>query len=100
MPWDADVPKLGFSSGAPWLPLGAEHCALAVSAQEGNPYSSLAFVRERVGEKIICVFNLGAGAVNFDLPGDVTPLDVGTGRASLSGRRLTLGPFSAFFGRL
>ena len=99
-----------------------------MSAQEGNPDSSLAFtrklaaarhdhpalregsltflqgalafVREGGGVKIVGFFNLGAGTVNFDLPGDVTPLDVGTGRASLSERRLPLGPFSAFFGRL
>jgi alpha-glucosidase len=128
MPWDAGEPNLGFSSGTPWLPLGAGHGALAVSAQERDPDSTLAytrklaaarhahpalrdgsltllpgglvFVREDGGEKIVCVFNLGEGDTRFDLPGDAASMDLGTGRASLSGRRLTLGPFSAFFGTL
>ena len=127
MPWDASAPNLGFSSGTPWLPLGPEHRALAVSAQEGDPDSvlaytrklaaarqshpalrdgsltlfpgALAFVREGGGEKIVCAFNLGEGEATLELPGDATPLDAGTGRASLSGRRVILGPFSAFFGR-
>jgi len=128
MPWDADAPNLGFSSGAPWLPLGPEHHALAVSVQDGDPDSALAytrklaaarhahralregsltllpgalaFVREGGGEKIACVFNLGEGDATVEMPGDATPLALGTGRESLSGRRLVLGPFSAWFGRL
>src|SRR6185503_21253765 len=31
MPWNADAPNLGFTTGMPWLPLGAAHEALAVS---------------------------------------------------------------------
>ncbi len=128
MPWDASAPNLDFSSGTPWLPLGPEHRELAVSAQEGDPDSvlaytrklaaarqshpalrdgsltlfpgALAFVREGGGEKIVCAFNLGEGEATLELPGDATPLDAGTGRASLSGRRVILGPFSAFLGRL
>ena len=45
MPWDADKPNLGFSSGTPWLPLGPSHAALAVSVQEKDPASPLAFAR-------------------------------------------------------
>ncbi|HVU20620.1 MAG TPA: alpha-amylase family glycosyl hydrolase [Rhizomicrobium sp.] len=46
MPWDADAPNLGFTTGRPWLPLGAAHKALAVSKQEDDPQSVLNFARE------------------------------------------------------
>ncbi|HEY0106938.1 MAG TPA: alpha-glucosidase family protein [Rhizomicrobium sp.] len=45
MPWDSQAPNLGFTTGTPWLPLGPEHCALAVSEQEGNADSPLEFAR-------------------------------------------------------
>jgi alpha-glucosidase len=45
MPWDASAPKLGFTSGAPWLPLSPLHRPLAVSAQENEPASVLKFAR-------------------------------------------------------
>ena len=128
MPWDANAPNLGFSNGAPWLPLGPEHRALAVSQQEGNPDSALAytrklaaarhahpalrdgslsllpgglgFVREGGGERIVCVFNLGADKTAFALPGAATPLDLGTGKAVLSGTKLTFDGHGAWFGLL
>ncbi len=46
MPWDADAPQMGFTTGTPWLPLGAAHRPLAVSRQEADPDSTLAFARE------------------------------------------------------
>ncbi len=128
MPWDGEAPNLGFTNGTPWLPLGGEHRALSVSQQEGDSNSALAytrkmgaarnvhpalrdgsltllpeglgFVRESGGEKILCAFNLGSREVSFDLPGAATDMGLGTGSAQLSGRRLTLGPCSAFFGAL
>jgi alpha-glucosidase len=129
MPWDATVPNLGFSSGEPWLPLGAEHRALAVSEQDRDPNSALAFtrrlltarkanpalldgtlellpgpllafVRQTESQKIGCVFNLGDAEAVFELPGLAKALDFGTGKAVSSGKTLTLGPFSAFFGAL
>jgi len=129
MPWDAAAPNLGFSTGKPWLPLGQAHAALAVSAQEKDPDSvlayarrllaarkarpalqrgglallpgeALAFVRQEGGEKIACAFNLGDGEVALDLPGPAAALDLGTGRAVLSGSRLVLGPHSAWLGTL
>lgn len=45
MPWDAAAPNLGFSSGTPWLPLGPAHRDLAVSEQQADPNSALAFAR-------------------------------------------------------
>jgi alpha-glucosidase len=46
MPWSADAPNLGFSTGEPWLPLGESHRALAVDEQEGDAGSLLAFTRK------------------------------------------------------
>jgi alpha-glucosidase len=128
MPWDAAAPNLSFSSAAPWLPLGPEHKGLAVSAQERDPDSALAFtrklaaargrhpalrdgslsllpdglgfVRESGGEKIVCVFNLGETDAVFELPGPAQPLGIETGTAALSGMKLTLGSNSAWFGIL
>ena len=45
MPWDADAPNLGFSSGTPWLPLGPQHRKLAVSEQTRDSQSALNFAR-------------------------------------------------------
>jgi alpha-glucosidase len=129
MPWDAVQPNLGFSTGTPWLPLGPEHQALAVSKQEKDagsalaftrrllaarkthpalrdgslellPGPSLAFVRQGGNEKLVCAFNLTDAPAVLDLPGPATPLDLGTGEANLSGTRLTLGRYSAFFGAI
>jgi alpha-glucosidase len=127
MPWDADRPHLGFTSGTPWLPLGSAHAALSVATQEHDPESVLAFARRmlkarkthvslrdadlvlldaplpviafRRGE-ILCVFNLGRTAMNWAVSEKVLSLDFGTGEARLMGDRLTLGPLSAWFGRL
>jgi alpha-glucosidase len=129
MPWDADAPNLGFTAGTPWLPPGPGHKALAVSEQEKDPASALAytrnllkarkahpalqtgsltlldgpllaFVREVEGEKLVCVFNLTDMDMEMDLPGPATALDLGTGNASLSENRLTLGRHGAWFGIL
>jgi alpha-glucosidase len=40
MPW-SDALHAGFSSAAPWLPVANAHRALAVSAQESDPASTL-----------------------------------------------------------
>ncbi len=44
MPWTTG-PNLGFTTGAPWLPLAVEHAGLTVQAQETDPESNLAFAR-------------------------------------------------------
>jgi alpha-glucosidase len=127
MPWHATKPNLGFSSGAPWLPLGETHAALAVSEQDKDPGSALAyarrllearkshpalwdgsltllpgealaFVRECAGQSIACVFNLTDDEQVQDLPGPALPLDLGTGRVVVSANRLVLGPNSAWLG--
>ena len=125
MPWDAGSPNLGFTSGRPWLPVGETHRAFAVSQQDGDPASTLAyarkllaarqgplrdgdqtllpgealaFLRQSGDERIVCAFNLTGEETVFDLPGPTTDLALGTGQARLDGERLILGPFSAFFG--
>ena len=126
MPWDAGAPNLGFSTARPWLPLGPAHAALAVSEQEHDPESALAyvrrllearrghralrqgslsllpgkalaFVREEAGQKIACVFNLTDAALIQELPGPALPLDLSIGQAELSGTRLMLGPHGVWF---
>ncbi|WP_296611136.1 alpha-glucosidase [Sphingomonas sp.] len=46
MPWRQDAnDHAGFSSGTPWLPIGADHLALAVDRQDGDPESLLNLTR-------------------------------------------------------
>ena len=45
MPWAAGAPQFGFTTGAPWLPLGPAHRSLAVDMQEKEPSSTLLFAR-------------------------------------------------------
>ncbi len=46
MPWNTDAHSLGFTDGTPWLPMAPAHRALAVSAQERDNASTLAFTRK------------------------------------------------------
>lgn len=48
MPWRADAPNLGFTTGVPWLPAAGEHAGLTVDAQEADPQSMLAFTRTMI----------------------------------------------------
>jgi alpha-glucosidase len=127
MPWDEAKPNLGFSSGEPWLPLGAEHAALAAATQETDPDSTLAFARAAISFRkthaslqgaelvlldaplpllafqrgeILCAFNLGRSTENWTIPQGATPLNFGTGNTVICGRTLSLQPSSAWFGRL
>jgi alpha-glucosidase len=45
MPWIADSATGGFTDGHPWLPLAVEHLERAVSRQDKDPDSTLAFYR-------------------------------------------------------
>ena len=46
MPWQEDAPHAGFSNASPWLPVDANHFALAASRQAGDPDSVFACVRD------------------------------------------------------
>ncbi|MFZ2999744.1 MAG: alpha-amylase family glycosyl hydrolase [Undibacterium umbellatum] len=45
MPWQADQPNAGFSTGKAWLPVPVEHVENAVSVQDHEPNSVLNFAR-------------------------------------------------------
>ncbi len=127
MPWEAAKPNLGFSTGKPWLPLGPAHARLAVSAQENDSNSTLAFTRKMLKtrnhfvslrdagltlldaplpllafrrDEMLCVFNLGQTDMDFPLAQKVMGLDLGTGGVARMAGGLRLGPLSAWFGRL
>ncbi len=51
MPWCADQPHLGFSTARPWLPLGPDHGAHAVAAQEADPQSMLHVTRRLIARR-------------------------------------------------
>ncbi len=44
MPWDTSA-NCGFTTGEPWLPLGADHAARSVEVQKQAPGSMLALTR-------------------------------------------------------
>ena len=46
MPWTADPPGFGFTTGTPWLPFGPQASSRAVAVQEGDDGSTLAFYRQ------------------------------------------------------
>jgi alpha-glucosidase len=48
MPWDANAPHAGFTSGKPWLPVADAHIPAAASAQENDPDSTLNFARRLI----------------------------------------------------
>jgi alpha-glucosidase len=48
MPWLADDPSMGFTTGEPWLPLAAEHRGLSVEDQWRDPHSALSFSRAMI----------------------------------------------------
>ena len=48
MPWD-DAPQAGFTTGTPWLPLGADHAARNAAVQAHDPDSMLSLTRALLG---------------------------------------------------
>jgi len=80
MPWTAQAPNAGFTTGKPWLPVPAEHLALAAEAQDGDPQSMLNFQRQIIhwrrtmpqitrGEIVFFDVPEQALALRRDLPG-------------------------------
>ncbi|NYT42266.1 alpha glucosidase [Sphingomonas sp. R-74633] len=71
MPWQANAPQLGFTSGKPWLPVGPNHARLAIDVQDADPGSLLAWTR-----KVLALRNsspaLRTGDITFlDAPGEL-----------------------------
>jgi alpha-glucosidase len=52
MPWLAEAPAAGFTTGRPWLPLGPDHAALAIDRQEKDPDSLLNLTRRLVALRL------------------------------------------------
>lgn len=46
MPWQVQSAQGGFTTGTPWLPLGAENLARAVDRQDADPHSLLHLTRD------------------------------------------------------
>jgi alpha-glucosidase len=70
MPWDAG-PGGGFTSGCPWLPLGAGNLALSVAAQRDDPGSMLALHRRQVRLRRNAPALVGGGYQPVESDGDV-----------------------------
>lgn len=51
MPWIAEEPHAGFTTGTPWLPVDAVHATQAANVQEGDPDSVLNFTRETIAAR-------------------------------------------------
>jgi alpha-glucosidase len=48
MPWTADAPNAGFTTGKPWLPVDPAHIAVAASSQDADPDSTLNAARRLI----------------------------------------------------
>ncbi|MFJ6023029.1 alpha-amylase family glycosyl hydrolase [Brevundimonas sp. NPDC092305] len=80
MPWRADQPNAGFSTGEPWLPIDPRHLPLAVDRQEAEPASMLQVTRRLIALRKAHAA-LGRGAMTM----------IETGHADLLAFERTLG---------
>ena len=97
MPWDADAPHAGFTSGEPWLPVDPAHVRSAASAQEQDPESTLNFARRIIAWRRLQPQLTRGEIVFFDAPEPVLAL-----RRDLAGHpgliaMFNLGPAPAQF---
>jgi alpha-glucosidase len=87
MPWTAQAPDAGYTTGKPWLPVPAEHLALAEEIQDQDPQSMLNFQRRIIhwrrtmpqitrGEIVFFDAPEQALALRRDLPGHPSVLAV------------------------
>ena len=68
MPWDGGLPNAGFSAGEPWLPIPADHLALAVDRQNGDAQSVLSTCRVLLALRRSCAALRGGSFKPLDLP--------------------------------
>jgi len=79
MPWRADAnDHAGFSSGAPWLPIGAEHLALAVDRQNQDPDSLLNLTRHLLAFRHASDALMHGGARVIEASGTVLAIERST----------------------
>jgi alpha-glucosidase len=130
MPWDASKPNLGFGTGTPWLPVSPLHKPLAVSEQESDGRSMLAYARAFIaGRKKSEALTLGEIEL-LDAPAPLlsftrthgservlcvfnmsreiavftgetgTALPLGSGETMISAGRLDLAPYAVYLAAL
>jgi alpha-glucosidase len=129
MPWNSNLPNLGFGGGVPWLPVSPLHQPLAVNLQEADEHSTQATARKFIGaRKTNPVLRLGEitfldaptpilaftrtyneerAICVFNMSGEEArfddvkgeAVDLACGDARLVGETLRLGPYAAWFGR-
>jgi len=79
MPWRADAnDHAGFSSGAPWLPIGADHLALAVDRQNQDPDSLLNLTRHLLAFRHASDALMHGGARVIEASGTVLAIERST----------------------
>ena len=72
IPWSADGPGLGFTTGEPWLPFGDDARALAVDQQEDDDASTLtAYRRLLTTRRALLADGLPDSVELLDTPADV-----------------------------
>ena len=74
MPWTADAPNAGFTSGTPWLPVAAPHLAAAAALQEADPQSTLHAARRLIAWRRTLPQLTRGDIVFFDAPEPVLAL--------------------------
>ncbi len=85
IPWTADEPGHGFTTGAPWLPFGADATALAVDRQNDDPTSTLSTYRALLAaRRQLLATDPGDDVTFFDGSQDVLVLRRGPLTAVLS----------------
>jgi alpha-glucosidase len=128
MPWNSNLPNLGFGGGTPWLPVSPLHKPLAADLQEADAHSTLATAKKFIeARKTNPVLRLGDIAFLdalapilaftrthkderaicvFNMSGEEAhydgvkgkAVDLACGDARLEGETLRLGPYAAWFG--
>lgn len=89
MPWQADAPHAGFTSGQPWLPVEPSHAAAAVDVQERDPDSMLNFQRRLIAWRRGMPQLTRGDIAFFDAPEPVLAL-----RRTLEGEATVLAAFN------
>jgi alpha-glucosidase len=71
VPWSSYGPGMGFTTGEPWLPFGADAAALAVDAQTADPSSTLSAYRRLLARRRALLPELPDTVVLLDTSPDV-----------------------------
>jgi alpha-glucosidase len=124
MPWTADGPAHGFTTGAPWLPMPPESPTHAVEVQRADPSSILETYRRFLSRRrelraslgddlrwlpapqevlaverasLVALLNTSAEPADLTVPGAAELLESSAGGARLTGDRVTVPPASTIW---